>query len=293
MRSVIIGSRGSELALVQAQQVLGAVGRVNPELSPRIEIIRTCGDRASNAPLSAIGGVGVFVKEIEDALLRKDIDLAVHSAKDMPTESDPRLLIAAYPEREDPRDALVSHFGGLVDLPCGARVATGSPRRRAQLLNARPDLRMVEVRGNVDTRLRKLDEGAYDALVLACAGLKRMGLESRIAQTLPTDVCLPAVGQGALAVQCRADDELAGILRGLDHADTRRRVEAERDVLRRLGAGCTTPIGVLAEIANGEIVIEAVAASLDGCDIIRERAEGPAAAELIAGRLLASSILQA
>jgi hydroxymethylbilane synthase len=290
MRSYVIGSRGSKLALLQARQVLDAILRLNPGLECRIEVIRTGGDAESRAPLSSIGGVGVFVKEIEEALLRGDIDVAVHSAKDMPAESDPRLCIAAFPEREDPRDALVSRGYGLACLPSGARVGTGSARRQAQLLAVRPDLRMADIRGNVDTRLRKLDDGDYDAIVLACAGLRRMGLESRISEPLAVEVCLPAAGQGALAVQCRTGDEIAGFIAQIDHAGTRRCVEAERAVLRRLGAGCRTPIGVLARLVDGEVEVEAMVAGCDGSTVVRDRARGSAAAEQVADRLLASEL---
>lgn len=290
MRSYVLGSRGSKLALLQAEQVFKAMLRVDTRLDCRIVVIKTEGDTASRAPLSIIGGVGVFVKEIEQALLRGDIDFAVHSAKDMPSESDPRLRIAAFPEREDPRDALVTRRGGLADLPSGARIGTGSLRRQAQLLRVRPDLEMADIRGNVDTRLRKLDEGAFDAVVLACAGLRRMGLESRISEPLPTDICLPAAGQGALAVQCRADDEIADAIGRIDHADTRRCVEAERAVLARMGAGCRTPIGVLARVVDGELDVEGMAASPDGAIVVRDRARGKEAAEQVADRLLESEL---
>lgn len=286
----MVGSRGSKLALTQAQQVLEALAQRVPDVSCRIEVIRTTGDAASRAPLSQIGGVGVFVKEIEDALASGRVDFAVHSAKDMPTKMDPRLCIAAYPEREDPRDVLVSRAGGLNALPRGANVGTGSLRRRAQLLAVRPDLRMSEIRGNIDTRLRKLDDGEYDAIVLAYAGLRRMGLDSRVSEVLPTDVCLPAVGQGALAVQCRADGDVAGVLRVMDHQETRRCVEAERVVLDRVGGGCNLPLGVFAQIVDGEVVIDAVLASTDGSVVVRERAEGDGSAERLADKLLASSV---
>ncbi len=286
----MVGSRGSRLALAQTRQVVDAMLRADPRLDCRIAVIRTGGDVAC-APLSEIGGVGVFVKEIEDALLRGKVDFAVHSAKDLPAEMDSRLLIAACPEREDPSDALVSAAAdGLNGLPQEARVGTGSQRRRAQLLNARPDLNMLEIRGNVDTRLRKLDEGEYDAVVLACAGLRRLGLENRISEVLPPEVCLPAAGQGALVVQCRAGDKVAGVLARIDHLDTRRCVEAERDVLRLMGAGCRTPIGVLARIVDGDVLVEAMVVSPDGSEVVREQASGDGAAERVADRLLASAL---
>lgn len=285
----MVGSRGSKLALLQTRQVMDAILRLRPDLQCRIQVIRTRGDAVTGAPLSEIGGTGVFVKEIEEALLTGQVDLAVHSAKDLPAQMDSRLCIAAYPEREDARDAVVSRAGGLSSLPVGANVGTGSLRRKAQLLRARPDLRITEIRGNLDTRIRKLDDGDYDAIVLACAGLRRMGLESRIAEALPVDICLPAAGQGALAVQCCEGSDVADILRDIDHSDTRRCVEAERAVLVHLGAGCSMPVGVLAQIEIGGIVVHAVAASRDGRVLVREKVEGDFPAEL-AAKLLASEV---
>lgn len=276
MRVLVVGSRGSKLALAQARQIVDALGRLDQGLSCRIEVIRTKGDSTTGVPLSEIGGTGVFVNEIEKSLLRWGIDVAVHSTKDLPTDADPDLHIAAYPEREDPRDALMSSSGGLDQLAEGSRVGTSSPRRRAQLLHARPDLGILDIRGNLDTRLRKLDEGDYDAIVVACAGLRRLGLESRITQALPTDICLPAAGQGALAVQCRLGDDVENLLRKLDHEPTRRCVEAEREVVRRVGVGCSTPIGVFARLTGGDIVVEAVLADPDGSRLVREKESGPA-----------------
>ncbi|MCE5200032.1 MAG: hydroxymethylbilane synthase [Armatimonadota bacterium] len=270
MRELIVGSRGSGLALRQTRWVISRLMALNPGVTCDVRVIKTTGDKILDAPLAAIGDKGLFVKEIELALLRGEIDFAVHSAKDLPSEMDDRLTIAAYPEREDPSDALVSKNGGLFDLPPGSVVGTSSVRRRSQLLHARPDLMVKDLRGNLDTRLRKLDDSEYDAIILACAGLRRMGLESRITEALPADVSLPAAGQGALAIQCCADSNVLSVLRTLDHGPTRRCVTAERAVLAALGAGCQTPVAVLACEMGSEMRIDALVASLDGTSIVRK-----------------------
>lgn len=291
METLVVGSRGSRLALRQTQQVVGEMTRLYPGLQCRVKVIKTTGDSVANVPLASIGEKGLFVKEIEAALARGDIDLAVHSAKDLPSEMDSSLTIAAYCEREDPSDALVSGAGALHELPSGARVGTGSARRRAQLLFARPDIRVVDLRGNLDTRLAKAAGADYDAVVLALAGLRRMGWEERVTQVLPFEVCLPAAGQGAVAVQCRSDGEARRLLPALDHAPTRACVTAERALLRRLGAGCQTPVAALARTDESGLRLEALVAGADGSTVIRRSADGDAAHPDELGERLAEELL--
>jgi hydroxymethylbilane synthase len=286
-----IGSRGSALALWQANHVRD---RLMLESAEKFEIvvIKTAGDREQIAPLGEIGGKGVFVKEIEDALLRGEIDIAVHSMKDVPTEIPVGLTMAAICERQDPRDALVSAQGEkLAGLPSGARVGTSSLRRRAQLAHARPDLEFVELRGNVDTRLKKLDRGECDALVLARAGLERLGLVGRITETLSCDVSLPAVGQGALGVEVREGDECAsGPVAKLDHWQTRAAVIAERALLHEMEGGCQIPLGAWAREESGNLVMDACIVSLDGSDYVRSRVVGAKDAPGALGRRVAEEL---
>jgi len=294
MSVMVVGSRGSQLALRQTQSVVDALSRLSPEIEFRVRVINTVGDRTTDVPLSKISERGLFVKDIENALIRGEIDFAVHSAKDVPSETHERLMVAAYPEREDPSDALVSRLGRLDELPAGAAVGTSSVRRRAQLLHARLDLNVADLRGNLDTRLRKLDQGQYEAIVVASAGLRRMGWEFRISQALPYDVCLPAAGQGALAVQCRRGDPVASPLAIIDHAQTRRCVSAERALLAALGAGCSMPVAALATEERKQITLEAVVASVDGSKLVRERESGELSdprgiGERLAERILSSS----
>src|SRR5437868_1021718 len=244
---LVIASRGSQLALWQARWVetqLSALGHES-----RIEIIKTTGDKITDVPLAKVGTKGLFTKEIEEALLDGRADLAVHSLKDLPTELPPGLVLAAIPPREDPRDAVVGKR--LAELPRGARVGTSSLRRAAQLRKLRPDLAIESVRGNVDTRLRKLDEGQYDAILLAAAGLKRLGWADRIAEILPVDAMCSAVGQGALAIETRERGAGWDACRALDDAPTHAAVLAERGLLGALGGGCQVPIGAHARIENG------------------------------------------
>src|SRR5262245_39416429 len=245
-RSLVIGSRGSKLALWQSEHILARLIELNPQLAIRIEVIKTTGDVKPD-PLSQIGGKGVFTKELEDALLDGRIDIAVHSLKDLPTILPEGLAISAICEREDPRDALVLRISeeveSLMDLAQGAVVGTSSPRRVAQLKLLRPDVAVRELRGNVDTRVRKLDEGQYDALILATAGLSRLGLQDRISLRIPVNEMLPAVGQGAIAVETKSDNEYAAqVVAELSHHETRLACEAERSLLRNLGGGCQLPI---------------------------------------------------
>lgn len=274
MTELVVGTRGSQLALLQARAIVAELAKRAPQVTCTIKIIKTTGDKVTEVPLSQIGDKGLFVKEIELALLDGRIDFAVHSAKDLPSDMDPRLCVAAYPSREEPSDALVSNAGALFELPAGAVVGTSSVRRRAQLLAARPDLNVADLRGNLDTRLRKAESGGYDAIVLACAGLRRIKMESRITQVLPHDVCLPAAGQGAIAVQCRAQDATARSLAVLDDPATRACVEAERALLRCLGAGCQTPVAALAVPDRGGLRLAALVASRDGSRVVRTSGAG-------------------
>ncbi|MCX6638608.1 MAG: hydroxymethylbilane synthase [Acidobacteria bacterium] len=287
---LIIGSRGSQLALWQAGWVAERLAGGGHEC--RIEIIRTTGDKITDVPLAKVGTKGLFTKEIEEALAAGAIDLAVHSMKDLPAALPAGLALAAIPEREDPRDAMVGRR--LAELAEGARVGTSSLRRTAQLLALRPDLVVEPLRGNLDTRLRKVAEGSYGAIVLAAAGLKRMGWSDRIAEVLPIETMCPAVGQGALAIETRDD---AGPARAacaaLDHAPTRIAVMAERAVLAGLGGGCQVPIGAHAVVRDGRIQLRAVVVSPDGAILIRRQGEGPAAQAERLGAQLARELAEA
>jgi len=290
-----IGTRGSRLARRQAEAVAGALRTAHPDLEVRIETYRTRGDRDRATPLARLPGVGFFVKDLERALLDEEIDLAVHSLKDVPTRAGEDLEVAsAVPERADPRDCLLTADGlALDDLPRGATVGTGSPRRRAMLLAARPDLAMTDLRGNVETRLRKLADGLCDATVLAAAGLERLGAMDDRAVPLPTDVVLPAAGQGALGLEHRADDDaVRDCIAAVDHGPTRLAVVAERAVLARLGAGCRTPIGVLGRADEaGRLHLEAYLLSPDGRRRLRRSVEAEAAEAGALGRRLAEAML--
>lgn len=273
-QQIRLGTRGSALALTQSRWVAVELTREGWEVS--LDIIRTTGDRIADRAFTPSDGKGVFVAEIERALLDHTVDLAVHSLKDLPGEMTAGLMLAAISMREDPRDVLVGRTAPtLAALPAGAVVGTSSLRRRAQLLAIRPDLQLAEMRGNVDTRLRKLDEGQYDAICLAAAGLHRLGLAARITEYLDTALMLPAVGQGALALQTRADDaRVAAALQVMHHEPTARAVIAERTVLAALGGGCAIPLGVYAQADGPRLTISAVLCSLDGRTIIREHLAG-------------------
>lgn len=293
---LVIGSRGSKLALTQAELVKTELESLQPSLTLRVEIIKTSGD-ANTDPLSVIGGKGVFTKELEEALLAGRIDLAVHSLKDLPTIVPEGLLIAAICKREDPRDALVLRHAlqevvSLRSLPKGATVGTSSPRRLAQLKHLRADLVIKDLRGNVDTRLRKLDEGQFDALVLACAGLRRLGLDNRISVPVPPSEMLPAVGQGALGIETRAGDADAIEAAGrLDHKFTRLACIAERAFLRRLGGGCQLPIAAYAVVREKRIRLDGLVADPQGKRIVRERIAGDLNVAEELGTLLAEQLL--
>jgi len=279
-----IGSRGSKLALWQAEWIKARLGERHPRTQVSIEIIKTSGDVLKDAPLTLIGGKGVFTKELEEALLDGRIDLAVHSLKDLPTVLPDRLMIAAIPEREDTRDALVLRARLVIEqpsignLPEGSIVGTSSLRRLSQLKHLRPDLVIKELRGNVDTRLRKLDEGQYDAIILATAGLRRLGLEERISAPIEIEEMLPAVGQGALAVETRGDDEeTLRLLAPLNHKQTRAACMAERALLRELGGGCQLPIAAHAVVNENRLQLSGLVADPSGETIIRDSLEGAAA----------------
>jgi hydroxymethylbilane synthase len=286
-----LGTRGSPLALAQARSVAAALSGVT-----EVEVVpmRTEGDRLAEARLAVVGGKGLFVREIEEALLRGDIDLAVHSLKDLPAEPPAGLTLAAFPPREDPRDVLIGRSPLTVEtLPRGARVGTSSPRRRALLLAARPDLAVEPIRGNVDTRLRKLAGGDWDAVVLAAAGLRRLGVTPEHGAALDPDTFVPAVGQGVIAVQARAGDRPT--LAALAHADdaaTRACALAERAYLARLGASCNTPMAAHARLEGGTLRMSAVVASEDGRRVLRAGAAAPAPEAERLGRGLADTLLE-
>jgi len=295
-RPLIIGSRGSKLALWQAEQARDRLQQLNPQLDVHIEIIKTTGD-VKNDPLSVIGGKGVFTKELEDALLDGRIDLAVHSLKDLPTILPEGLSITAICEREDPRDALVlrsgSENGSLLHLPEGAIVGTSSQRRLAQLKALRSDVTVRDLRGNVDTRIRKLDEGQYDAVILASAGLVRLGLHERISARIEINEMLPAVGQGAIGIETNSDNEFAvQITSQLDHRETRLACLAERAFLRGLGGGCQFPIAAHAVLEGDTLKLDGLVAKPDGSQILRDSLSGPsndaeALGSALAGQLMA------
>jgi len=274
-----IGSRGSQLALWQANHISALLGARGHEVE--IEIIHTTGDKITDVPLAMVGtkgglGKGIFTKEIEEALAAGRVDLAVHSLKDLPTELPPGFEIAAITERQDPRDAFCSRrYSNINDLPKGARVGTSSLRRQAQLKAIRPDLDIHPLRGNVDTRLRKLEQGEYDAIILASAGLKRLDKTELIKQIIPAEIMCPAAGQGALGIEIREGDSATRkLLEFLNDRNARAATTCERALLNRLGGGCQVPIGAFAEIKNGKLLLEAIVANPDGSKLLRESREG-------------------
>lgn len=286
---LVIASRGSQLALWQARWVQGRLAEFGHP--SRIEVIKTTGDKITDVPLAKVGTKGLFTKEIEEALLEGRADLAVHSLKDLPTQLPHGLAVVATPAREDPMDAMVG--ATLAVLRQGARVGTSSLRRAAQLRSLRSDLVIESVRGNLDTRMRKLEERQYDAIVLAAAGLKRLGWGDRIAEILSPEVMCPAVGQGALAIEARCGDD-AGVVvsRLLDHAETRAAVTAERAVLHSLGGGCQVPIGAHARLSGEQLNIRAVVIAPDGSRAVRQEAEGPASEAEQIGEKLGARLLE-
>jgi hydroxymethylbilane synthase len=276
--TVVLGTRGSKLAVQQSQWVQEQLHSMAPHVSVTIQKIQTSGDKTLDVPLAKIGGKGLFVKEIEEALLTGEIDLAVHSMKDVPTELPEGLAILCVPPREDSRDALISrHAQSFKDLPHGARIGTSSLRRQSQLLHARPDFTIVMLRGNLDTRLKKLREGQFDAIVLAAAGLRRLAWAHEITEYLAPPICLSAIGQGALGIEGRRDDLfIRSLLDGLDHAPSKTAILAERALLHRLQGGCQVPIAAHATVAGKGVRLEGLVASVDGKELIRDTVEGTA-----------------
>ena len=289
----MIGTRGSKLALWQAEHVAGSLRGSFSGCAVRLETIKTTGDKILDVPLAQVGGKALFVKEIEEALLAGQVDLAVHSMKDVPTELPAGLVIAAVGQREDPLDVLISRTGArLADLPRGARVGTSSLRRQAQLLHHRHDFIMVGLRGNLDTRIRKLQEEGLDAIVVAAAGVKRLGLAPLITEALPTEILLPAIGQGALGIEIRQGHPTAtAAVTILDHAETHLAVRTERAMLARLEGGCQVPIAAHATVSGGEITLRGLVASLDGRRLVRGEMRGTAEDSEALGSRLAEDLL--
>jgi hydroxymethylbilane synthase len=271
-----IGTRGSTLAVAQSEWIRHRIESRHTDISIELVRIKTKGDKIIDSPLSRIGGKGLFVKEIEEALLRKYVDLAVHSTKDVPAELPDGLCLAVFPEREDPRDAFISkEYASLSELPKGASIGTGSLRRSSQILNIRPDTQIIPLRGNVDTRLKRLEMDNLNAVVLAAAGLNRLGLSSRITQYLSTEALLPAIGQGALGLEVRKDDDrILEILSFLNHRPTELAVRAERAFLKRLEGGCQVPIAGFGILERGIITLKGMVAELDGSLIIKDEVKG-------------------
>jgi hydroxymethylbilane synthase len=294
VRHLRIGTRGSLLAKWQAESVRKQLFQATG-VEAEIVIIKTAGDKMQQAPLTQIGGKGVFIKELEEALLDETIDLAVHSVKDVPTDTPSQLSFPAVCRRDDVRDCLVSANGAtLANLRQGARVGTSSLRRQAQLRHIRPDLDIRELRGNVDTRLRKVESGEYDAILLAKAGLDRLGLSQRITEILSPDLCMPAVGQGAIAVETRLKDtEAADALAKLDDAETRTAIIAERALLGALHGGCQVPIGAWGRVERGELLLEACVCSVDGVQYVKQRATAPPEQAAQLGEHMARLLMEA
>jgi hydroxymethylbilane synthase len=293
IKTIKIGTRGSPLALRQSTWVKEALAGYFPLLEIEMVAIKTTGDKILDVPLAAIGGKGLFVKEIEEALLEKKIDLAVHSLKDMPGELPPGLTIGAVPVREDARDVLISREGILLkEIPGGDKIGTSSLRRQAQLLGHRPDLKMIPLRGNLDTRIKKIESEGLAGIILAAAGIHRMGLQDKISQYLDLDICLPAVGQGALALEIREGDPgVQELIRVIQHETTAFCIQAERAFLSRLQGGCQVPIAGHAWIEGQRILIKGLIAGLDGRTIIKDQIEGPLSDPLSLGFRLADKLL--
>lgn len=273
---VRIGTRGSKLALWQTEFVRRKLSDVFPDVEFEVKVIKTKGDKILDSPLSKIGDKGIFTREIEIELLNREIDIAVHSLKDLPTKLPEGLIIGAVTEREDVRDVLISKDNlKLAELPKEAVIATGSLRRRAQLLHFRSDFKFVDLRGNIDTRFRKFDESNWDAMVLAFAGVRRMNYEGRIAELISTDIVLPAVGQGAIAIEVREDDvKIFDLVKRINHIETELATRSERALLRRLEGGCQVPIGAFAVVNDGKIKISAMISNFDGTFFVRDSIEG-------------------
>lgn len=291
----IIGSRGSRLALWQSNHIAGRIKQLHPGIETEIRIIKTQGDKILDVPLAKIGDKGLFVKELEEALISGTVNLAVHSMKDVPTSLPAGLTIGAITEREDPRDVLISADGtGLDELPLNARIGTSSLRRIAQLRRINPAFIMEDLRGNLDTRLRKLSEGLYDAVILAAAGVRRLGFEDKIAEYLSFERFLPAVGQGALGIEVRRDDtETGDIIKEINHPATAAAVQAERAFLAKLEGGCQIPIGAMGSVGeDNRLVLTGMVSSLDGVNFLREKREGGVSDAQTLGRQLGETLIK-
>jgi len=287
---LVIGSRGSKLALTQTYWVRDRLQAHNDSLEIEVLEIRTTGDQATGS-LRSFGGAGVFTKELERALLEGQIDLAIHSLKDLPTQMHPELALVATPEREDVRDALIGpDLSSLADLPNGARLGTGSLRRRAQLKALRPDLEILDIRGNLDTRIDKAMRGECDAVVLAVAGLNRLGWQQRIGVHLSLDQVLPAPGQGALGLQMRADNPLKSYVGALNHAPTQAAVQAERQLLQTLRAGCHAPVGAWARLEEDQLTLDGLVGHPDGTEMLRARHSAPLTDAQLLGEAVAAAL---
>ena len=275
-RRVVLGTRGSDLAMYQARLVAWTLQKQHVDLSVKIKKIVTSGDKILDSPLSKIGDKGLFVKEIEKALLDGEIDLAVHSSKDLPTDLPESLTIGAFSKREDPRDVFLGKARSLLEIPVGGRVGTSSLRRRSQLLALRPELEIVDIRGNVDTRIAKIDELGLDGTILAAAGVKRLEREDRIAFHFSVDELVPAVGQGVIAVETRRDDSyVRQLMRAFNDRESEDAVTAERALMRWLEGGCQVPIGAHARVAGDQLQMQAFLGSLDGARSVRDSISGP------------------
>jgi len=310
-KKIIIGTRSSKLALWQAEFVKAELNRLYPDIEIELNKIKTTGDKILDVPLAQVGGKGLFVKEIEEALLGDKADIAVHSMKDVPTEFPEGLHLAVICEREDPRDAFISgiqdfrpnespeatkfKIKNFQSIPKGAKIGTSSLRRACQLLSLRPDLKIEQLRGNLETRLRKLDEGRFDAIILAAAGVIRLGLEKRMTEILPFEISLPAIGQGAVGIECRIDDEFINkVIAPLDHPETAVCVKAERAFLKKLEGGCQVPIAAYArigQIARTSLVLDGLVGSITGDRIIKGHIEGKAEDAEQLGVALAEDVL--
>jgi len=275
VKEIKIGTRGSKLALQQSAWVRKRIVERHPDLSIEMVRIKTTGDKITDVPLAQVGGKGLFVKEIEEALLRGDIDLAVHSMKDVPTDLPSGLHLGAITEREDPRDVLISREGQrLKQLPVGARIGTSSLRRKAQLLAINPQWEIIPLRGNLDTRIRRLETAGLDAVIVAAAGVRRMGLEQKVTEPLPFTTMLPAVGQGALGIECREEGGINELIAFLRHAESTMAVQGERAFLRRLEGGCQVPIAAYGKVERGRLLLRGLVARLDGSQLFRAEAQG-------------------
>jgi hydroxymethylbilane synthase len=292
MRKITIGTRGSKLAIIQAEWVLAKLKKVVPNLKAGLVKITTRGDRDSTTPLDKLTGQGIFVKELEKALVDSKIDLGVHSLKDLPTEIPTGLLLAAVTARFDARDVLVSHSGKIAELAPGSKIGTGSRRRAIQLLALRPDLRICNIRGNIDTRLRKVFDGEVDGIIVAAAALIRLGWEDRITEYLPVEHFTPAVGQGALGIEIRSEDkEISSLVHKINHEPTWQCITAERTFLQALGGGCRAPIAALGIVSDNVLRLSGMVAGTAAYHILRASEEGDASSSEKVGKCLAQKMV--